>query len=82
MTNRAFLHLVREQALAHTEEFVEALKWMKEPGSLERIENDPKYAVVHPYWHGTPEEREAALKIMDAQMELLRALFPKQEKAI
>jgi hypothetical protein len=55
---------------------------MKEPEDIERHENDLKVACEHPYWHGTPEEREAALKIMDAQMELLRALFPKQEKAI
>jgi hypothetical protein len=82
MRKEDFLHLVRQQALAHNEEYVKALKWMKEPEDIERHENDLKVACEHPYWHGTPEEREAALKIMDAQMELLRALFPKQEKAI
>lgn len=76
--DKKFLHKVRQEAMAHGEAYVEGLKWMKEPDGIEKIENDKNYAVEHPYWRGTPEERELALRIMDAQMELLRVLFPRK----
>lgn len=67
-------------AQEHAAEWVEALGLMKEPDGLEKIENDVKYSVKHPYWK--PHIDDKALRIMEAQMEVLKAMYALGEEAV
>ena len=57
-----------------------AEKWMQAFGAyrdMERIEdheNDPELVVEHPYWR--PEHTDRYLALVEANMELLRAIWP------
>ena len=78
MKSEDFRHLARQQALAHNEEYVKALKWMKEPEDIERHKNDKELAVEHPYWRGDKEARDRALAIREGQLRLLEQIMPKR----
>ncbi len=76
MNGHDFRHLVRKQAAAHGDGYVEALKWMREPEDIENHINEMALSVEHPYWRGDKEERERVLNILDHQLELLRVIYP------
>jgi hypothetical protein len=81
MRDADFLHMIRQQALAHGVEWKEALEWMKEPLDIENLKarDEMQVAEEHPYWRGDPEERAKVLKVADGVIELLRAMYPAKE---
>ena len=80
MRNEDFMHMVRQQAEAHSDGFKEALKWMREPEDIEDHKNDLKLSVKHPYWQ--PQIDDRALRIMEGQLEVLKAMYEKGATAV
>ena len=63
---------------------VQGLKLLERLNDMARIEHysdSIKLSVNHPYFRTTPEERQRVLAIVDAQLELLRAIWPKRKGA-
>jgi len=59
------------------------LKYYEQLNEMARIEHFRDSIEVsenHPYFLTTPEERQHALRIVDAQLELLKAIFPRMPK--